>query len=630
MIQFPCSACGRPVKSNQTAIFCNICNLWSHCKCNGISNDVYLNFMCEPDYVSWACNSCINSTLPSDDVLLDDTCPCTPDITPINDRLTNIKLTLDQLNHAKDFSDIFDTNMGVGIDDGIECKYVEIDNFHTLNLDPKKSLSFFHLNIASLPAHFDELNQFMSLPGFGFDIIGITESKIRDAVPAFNYTLPHYAFEHTVSDGEKGGTALYISNRVRYSRRPELEKLCHASKELESTFIELHHQNRKNVIVGCIYRHPGMSVDAFNNDFLVPTLQKCALEKKSLVLLGDFNIDLLNPHEIGEINNFTDIIGSFSLLPQIILPTRITNVSHTVIDNIFCSSDFTNTMSGNILTAISDHLSQFLIVQNHHKVSPELYKTVRDWSKFDSNLFLQKLSEVDWNQVIIPLRNDVNLSFDRFYDTINSLLDESAPLKRIRVRDLPNPGNPWITKGLINSMRIRNKLHKSFLAAKNPESKSFYLERFKKYRNTITTLSRISISNYYEAYFRDNLHCIRKVWKGINNLLGRKVKSPAPSSLLIGETTETDPQIIANTFNNYFSSVAEDIRAEIPRNPRSFSTYLKNPNPHNLFLSPVTKDEVKCCILSLDSTKASGPYSIPPNILSAINDIISDPLALKL
>ena len=260
--------------------------------------------------------------------------------------------------------------MGVGPNDGIDCKYVEIDDFHTLNLDPKKSLSFFHLNIASLTAHFDELNQLISLPGFGFDIIGITESKIRDTAPVFNHILPHYAFEHTVSVGEKRGTALYIFNRVRYTRRNDVEKLCQAPKELESTFIELHQQKKKNTIVGCIYRHPRMSVDAFNNEFLIPTLQKCALEKKSLVLLGDFNIDLLNPHRISAIDNFTDIIGSFSLLPQIILPTRITNTSHTVIDNIFCSSDFTSTTSGNILTAISDHLSQFLIIPNQHKKTP--------------------------------------------------------------------------------------------------------------------------------------------------------------------------------------------------------------------------------------------------------------------
>ena len=223
------------------------------------------------------------------------------------------------------------------------------------------------------------------------------------------------------------------------------------------------------------------------------------------------------------------------------------------------------------------------------------------------------------------MRNDVNLGFNRFYDTIDSLLEESAPLKKVRIREISSPGNPWITRGLLNSMKIRNKLHKSYLGAKNPESKSFYLERFKKYRNAITSLCRDSKNNYYQSYFRDNSANISKVWKGINSLLGRKVRSPAPSSILIGEEIETDPQIIANTFNDFYASVAEKIRAEIPRNPRSFSTFLKNPNPRNLFLSPVTKNEVICCISYIDSSKASGPYSIPSRVLSAINASISGP-----
>ena len=222
--------------------------------------------------------------------------------------------------------------------------------------------------------------------------------------------------------------------------------------------------------------------------------------------------------------------------------------------------------------------------------------------------------------------SDVNLSFNRFYDTINSFL-KSAPLRKIRSRDLLIPANPWMTKGLLKSMKIRDKLHKSFMRAKNPESKSFYLERFKKYRNSITSLCRNSKNNYYLTYFRENSGNIKKVWKGINNLLGRKVKSQVPSSILIGEVTETDPLTIANTFNNYYASVAEKIRAEIPRNLRLYSVYLKNPNPNNLFLSPVTTGEVLRCIMSLDSSKASGPYSIPSRVLSAINDIISAPLA---
>ena len=198
-------------------------------------------------------------------------------------------------------------------------------------------------------------------------------------------------------------------------------------------------------------------------------LNKLGCEKKPLVLLGDFNIDLLNPRGITETDNFIDTIGSFSLLPQIILPTRITNTSHTIIDNFFCSSDFTNTTSGNLLTAISDHLSQFLVIHNQEKLSSTHYKKMRDWSKFDNESFLAKLSAIDWPEVLQLYRSDVNFSFNTFYDTIDNLLEECAPLISVQIRKLPEPCNPWITNGLLCSMKVRDRLNKRYLSVHDPE-----------------------------------------------------------------------------------------------------------------------------------------------------------------
>ena len=358
--------------------------------------------------------------------------------------------------------------------DGIDCKYIEIENFHSVNIDPCKSLSFFHTNVASLPAHFDEVEHLLSSPGFNFDIIGITETKFHDDTPVFHHSLTDYQFEHTPCISANGGAAIYISDRLKYSRRQDLDKMAHKPRELESTFIEIHRKNQKNVVVGCIYRHPGMSVKAFNDKFLAPTLTKIVSENKPLVLLGNFNIDLLNPRGNSETDNFIDTIGSFSLLPQIILPTRITSNKHTIIDNIFCSSEFTNTTSGNILTAISDHLSQFLVIHNQTKLSTTHYKKMRDWSKFDNDSFLAKLSAVDWTEVLQLYCSDVNFSFNSFYDVIDNLLEECAPVVNIQIRKLPKPCNPWITNGLLCSMKIRDNLHKRYLSVKDPLLKSFY------------------------------------------------------------------------------------------------------------------------------------------------------------
>ena len=52
------------------------------------------------------------------------------------------------------------------------------------------------------------------------------------------------------------------------------------AKELESSFIEIQNKNRKNTIVGCIYKHPNMSISKFMSDFLEPLLTKISFEKK--------------------------------------------------------------------------------------------------------------------------------------------------------------------------------------------------------------------------------------------------------------------------------------------------------------------------------------------------------------
>ena len=68
--------------------------------------------------------------------------------------------------------------------------------------------------------------------------------------------------------GEKGGALLYISDCFQYTERADLDGITYKDKELESKFIEIILVNNKNIIVGCIYRHPSMSVNEFNSDYL--------------------------------------------------------------------------------------------------------------------------------------------------------------------------------------------------------------------------------------------------------------------------------------------------------------------------------------------------------------------------
>ena len=100
-----------------------------------------------------------------------------------------------------------------------------------------------------------------------------------------------------------------------------------------------------------------------------------------------------------------DILSSNLILPQILLPTRITEHSKTLIDNIFSSPSEYGFISGNLCYSISDHLPQFCIFpsicfDSAVKNGPYFKQ---DWSKFNRENFILDYFDIDWD-----------LLFDRF------------------------------------------------------------------------------------------------------------------------------------------------------------------------------------------------------------------------
>ena len=165
--------------------------------------------------------------------------------------------------------------------------------------------------------------------------------------------------EHCPKEGPNGGALIYVKNDIIYKVRNDLK--IYQSEKLESVFIEIIKSNNRNIIVGCVYRHPSMEVNEFNSLFLNTLSENLLSEKnKEIVLLGDFNIDLLKYEKDHNTADFLDQMYSASLVPHITSPTRITSHSRTLIDNIFSMDISENAVSGNIAMSISDHLAQFL------------------------------------------------------------------------------------------------------------------------------------------------------------------------------------------------------------------------------------------------------------------------------
>ena len=96
---------------------------------------------------------------------------------------------------------------------------------------------------------------------------------------------------------------------------------------------------------------------------------------------------------------------------------------------------------------------------------------------------------------------------------------------------------------------------------------------------------------------------------------------PTVLSLDNGDTI-TNPQDIANTFNNYFASTAETMKKSIKYSHKHFSSYLSNESSSAIFLKPTVKEKITNIISSLNSNKVFGPNIIPYRILFLLKNEI--------
>ena len=129
--------------------------------------------------------------------------------------------------------------------------------------------------------------------------------------------------------------------------------------------------------------------------------------------MGDFNIDLLKTENDTKISGFVELIYTASLIPHITSPTPLNTRPKTLIDNIFSTTSDENICSGNIITSISDHLAQFLLVpiKAKKKQKQEIYQ--RSFKNFDEKNFLEDLKNLNWDRVLELNKSNTNRSFKK-------------------------------------------------------------------------------------------------------------------------------------------------------------------------------------------------------------------------
>ena len=248
------------------------------------------------------------------------------------------------------------------LEQNIYCKYYVPCEFNPQGDQPQQTqfLSFLHCNARSLSKNYENFDMLLSSLRFGCSVIGISETWLNTTSPNLFTVEGYKEIRKDRQNGRGGGLLLFISDSLSFKPRNDLS---FQSESAECLCIEVDLPKEKNFIVCVVYRPPSTDVVKFLDD-LESMMLTVNSSDKSVCMMGDFNIDLLSnsPNSL----RFQNILDSNAFNVMIDKPTRISDHSSSLLDNIFVKNIKGHSQSGLFYSEISDHLPVFCILKDYH------------------------------------------------------------------------------------------------------------------------------------------------------------------------------------------------------------------------------------------------------------------------
>lgn len=373
---------------------------------------------------------------------------------------------------------------------------------------PGNGLNVGHANVYHITNKIHDVCSLLNGPPC-LDLLGLTETRLRLQSDQ-QISIPNYSFfRKDASRVLHTGIGVYARNDIIHciTRRPDLE-----SKMVESMWVEFKRSSVDSLLlIGFVYRNPSSSYSWYDDFVQMMDRVTERHPKAEIILLGDFNINLLKPHVAWE-----STLSLFGLQPVISQATRVTRKTSTLLDHIYTNN--TKKMSSALLSdvSLSDHCPVICTWSvKPLKCTKGEHTTVeyRSFKNFDKDLFLNDLHHVTFAEVYNSNTPDDALA--AWYSIVMPIIDKHAPIRRKRVKHKTLPG--WLTREIVEAMKTRDELKKK---------KKF--DEYKQQRNKVSVL----VKNAKKAYFNKLIsnHCdTAHLWRAMNEIT-HKTRTSQPSS----------------------------------------------------------------------------------------------------
>lgn len=493
-----------------------------------------------------------------------------------------------------------------------------------------KNFSIFHQNIRGLQSSIEALE--ITLTEIKPNLVVLSEHKmlksITNRLNLENYTVKS---DYSRKSSRGGGVVILTKNsnssKCKQVSFPEVDNLL-SDQVFECCMVEITNvlaQKPHKVLLVGFYRNPIKKNDHESIDRINRLLEIIQNKYCHIVIVGDFNIDLTKNESSSKSLNNTLISHGMRYLVD--FPTRITDTSESVIDNVFTNIHYNQINVTGLNTQLSDHDGQLIEIitsKKHLKTNVETQTSLeytRKLNKTNIENFLKSLDKETWMEVYMSpidlkydtfheiLMHNFNINFpktlSRKHNNIKPWFSKELKIEKQKIIDLSNIARATGDKSMFRELRLKNKMYKKKLIDKKKK--------------------------YYQNKVESSNNVIKSSWSIINSEVGINTHRNENFKLKINNKDFSCPSEVSNIFNNHFSNVfVEEIMPKLKQftaqsDECDMNTLINSNNTFAKF-NPLEEIEVGKIIDGLKNKYTSGYDEIPPILIKQSKNQLVKPL----
>lgn len=463
-----------------------------------------------------------------------------------------------------------------------------------------------------------------------YDIIALTETWLNDKInsneifdgglfvvhrsdrTSRTYTRPNNSNASNNDNFMGGGALIAINKNIPALRLTDWE----LETPYENVWLKISTSNKTKLFINCVYINNVTSFDRFviYLDLLHDIINRREPNAK-FIILGDFNLSCIEWYF--DNNKCTPVSHEGRMAKELINTLTCTNMIqfnhiknhyNRTLDLILSNSPITDCCR--TLGIVDEDPYHPPISFKFESKDINFMKLKRqnkfNFFKADYSSINNSLELIDWNSLFDNL--DVNGAVGVFYETLQRIMDAHTPITKFN----PNQYPIWYSRELIKVINEKEHYFTLKRITRNPIIISLYREK----RSEFNRLKKRCLYEYelnIESKVKHNPKCFFAYTKSLQK------SNYLPPIMKYKDQTAENLKDTTNLFAQYFSSVYTN---------SGITSHFNCQNNCNDYF-PISEDDIKAVITSLDKNKINSPDGIPILFYkNTINNIASPLLSL--